>query len=335
MIRHPHRRLAPAVKRHSLQIISALVVHSLAVSILVTPSVATAAPAAVEVLYLTVGYDVGATFNSPLGIFYDTHHDECYIADTGNHQIVVCDANGMPLYRFYHRVEVDGREEMGEPRGVAVDRDGRIFVTDALANYLDVLDHRGLRVQRIDAPDDGCGQPARFEALALAPDNTVYASIACAEPRVAVIGDDLEIARIIALRGPDHATPCITGMSIDAEMRIYITNPCAEHMVQVYEPDGRYLTGFGRHDSGWENFSFPAGIAVTNSGDIWIVDALRQVASCFDLQGRFLSYLGGKGTELGAFTFPSAVATDGEGLVFVLERGGNRLQCFRFVEEDS
>jgi hypothetical protein len=103
-------------------------------------------------------------------------------------------------------------------------------------------------------------------------------------------------------------------------------------MVQIYERDGSLGREFGGHDTGFDNFSFSAGIAAMNNGDLWIVDSIRQVASRFTQEGKFLAYIGGKGSQPGAFEYPSAVATDGESRVFVLERMGNRYQCFRVGE---
>jgi hypothetical protein len=104
-------------------------------------------------------------------------------------------------------------------------------------------------------------------------------------------------------------------------------------MVQVYDSHGSYVRGFGRHDSGFENFSFPSGIAVMPDGRLWIVDAIRQVATCFTAEGDFISYIGGKGAQPGAFDYPSDISTDGKDRLFVLEREGDRYQCFQIIDD--
>jgi DNA-binding beta-propeller fold protein YncE len=209
-----------------------------------------------------------------------------------------------------------------------------MYVADALAPYVDVLDHRGRMVGRIEPPRDENGDPARFGCLALGNDGRVYATLSGVKTRVAVFGDDLSITRVIALDAPKAERSHVTAMTVGPDGRIYVTDPFGAKMVQVFDAEGRYVTGFGEHDSGFENFSFPSGIVLMDNGNLWVVDSIRQVASCFSPEGEFITYVGGKGSGPGAFNFPSSIASDGENFLFVLEKGGNRFQCFEFGESE-
>ena len=306
-----------------------------------TPPLSLAVSPAAEVLHEGTGFSPGTELSRPLGIFFDTNRNECYVADTGNHQIVVYDDRGMPLYRFLHHVTRNGESRLGEPKSVAVDGQGRIFVTDGTAAYLDVLDVMGRPLAQITPPQDACQDPTRFDFVTLGPDDRVYATLSCRENLViAVIGPELAIERTLRLDTAATATVegiehCMTGVAIDSSGRIYVTDPCAPLMVQIFDQDGRYLSGFGRHDSGFENFSFPAGIVVMANGDMWVVDTIRQVASCFSRAGEFVAYIGGKGDGPGGFNYPTGIAADGNNRVFVLERAGNRYQCFRVLESQA
>jgi DNA-binding beta-propeller fold protein YncE len=286
----------------------------------------------IEVLYISGGSSPGTPFSGPLGIFFDKTRDEIYVADTGNHQIVVFDKNGLPVFNFPHLVPSDNGSLAGEPKSVVVDSGGQIFVTDGMVRFVDVLDHMGRRIQTIDPPSDECDDRHRFEVLALGSGDEVYAAYVCDGLSVAVIDSNLNINRVIALASPEAGRHCISDIDVGADGMIYVTDPCAETMVQVFLPDGRFHAGFGRHDAGFENFSFPAGIAVMSDGLIWIVDAVRQIASCFSIDGEFLHYIGGRGAGPGAFDYPSALATDRSGRLFVLERVGNRYQCFKLAK---
>ena len=96
--------------------------------------------------------------------------------------------------------------------------------------------------------------------------------------------------------------------------------------VQVFDVAGQYQFGFGRHEVGPGNFSFPSGVAVTADGRIWTCDEIRQVIQVFDDHGTFLEMLGGGGFRPGEFQYPSALTGDGGSLLAVVERVGNRLQ---------
>jgi DNA-binding beta-propeller fold protein YncE len=286
-------------------------------------------------VYQCTGASVGTTFLNPLGIFFDTNREECYVADAGNNRVVICDAQGMPLYHFYHHVERDGRTTLGQPKRVVVDPEGRIFVIDALVEYIDVLDFRGRRINRI-LPPTNSGGAGRFTTIALTPDGTVVATLTSKPARVAFISRELEIVKVVSLNAPEVERQGITGIGVDREGRIYITDPFArETMVQVYDPEGTFLYGFGKHDVGLENFSLPTDISVTDNGELWIVDSVRQVASRFTRSGEYIATIGGLGNGPGAFYFPSGITTDGGSRVFVIERGGNRYQCFRSVENEN
>jgi len=288
-----------------------------------------------RVIHSGSGFAAGNDLSRPLGIFFDTTTNECYVADTGNHQVIVYDENGMPIFRFFHNVDVDGVRTLGEPKSIAVDTEGNIFLTDATVPYLDVLDRNGRRVESIHPPQEKCGSHTRFESVAIGSDNKAYATLSCPDARfVAVIDVDFQIEELIELQSGKPEPSCVTSIAVDQHGKIYVTDPCAEIMVQIYEKDGSYVTGFGRHDSGFDNFSHPISIAVMESGAIWVVDSIRQVVSCFTVDGEFVSYIGGKGDHLGAFNYPSAVATDGKDRLFVLERAGKRFQCFRIVDDD-
>ncbi|HEU4365375.1 MAG TPA: hypothetical protein VFT13_07900 [Candidatus Krumholzibacteria bacterium] len=280
-----------------------------------------------------IGWDVGTRFSRPLGIFFDTVREECYVADTGNHRVVVCDRDGSPVYRFNHYVEKDGAAVLGEPRSIAVDATGRIFLVDDAAAGIDVLDTTGRRIGFIAPPADDCGVAESFEFVAPGPGG-MYAVLSCAKRRVAVIDAGLEIARVITLSWKDAAQrACLTGIAVDADGGIYVTDACASDMVQMYDANGGLVRSFGTHDTGLENFSFASGIALMADGNMWIVDTLRHIASLFTPEGTRLVTVGGKGAEPGALQYPSCVTTDGVGRVFVAERAGNRYQCFRVEGE--
>jgi DNA-binding beta-propeller fold protein YncE len=101
-----------------------------------------------------------------------------------------------------------------------------------------------------------------------------------------------------------------------------------ELAVQIFDPTGKYLRGFGRHDIGQGNFSVPSGITATPDGRIWVSDELRQIVQVFNSEGQFLGSLGGGGLAPGEFLYPSALASDGGERLAVAESVGARFQVF-------
>jgi DNA-binding beta-propeller fold protein YncE len=288
-----------------------------------------------RVAYVNYGVSPGSPFSRPLCIFFDKTLNECYVADTGNSRIVICDINGMPIHSFYHRIIQNGQIAVGEPKSIVVNSKGKIFLTDTKVPYIDILDPLGRSIDRVSASHEGCGEDGRFDFLALGSEDEVFAVLSCEKNHVAVIGPDLTITRIISLYSPEQTRSCVSAIAISESGEMVITYPCAEIMVQIFSPVGEFLRGFGKHETGFENFSYPTGIALMSNGDIWIADAIRQIASRFSRDGQFLSYIGGKGIEVGALRYPSSIASDGDKLLFVLERVGQRYQCFQLTGNDK
>lgn len=72
----------------------------------------------------------GPRLSRPTGIAFDRYLSRLYVVDTQTHQVVVLDRSGKELGRIGSRGEREG--EFNCPTDVAVDRDGRVLVNDAL-----------------------------------------------------------------------------------------------------------------------------------------------------------------------------------------------------------
>jgi sugar lactone lactonase YvrE len=267
----------------------------------------------------------------PMGLALDRVGSLIVIADTGNRRIRIVDSNGMPVHDFAHRVDGPHGRMPGEPRAVAVDDDGRLYVIDALAGTIDVMDLLGNTLGTID--------PAAIARVPM-PDLTPVALTIDASQRLVVaigaqssevwgLDDEHEVSwRLTGVEGDGTAFGAITSIHVDVLGRLLITDATGPSCVRVYGPDRRPLVAFGAHDTGNENFSHPIGIAGTPDGRIWVADATRQSVKAFRASGELEGLLGGRGARKGEFLYPTALATDGQHL-FVLERVGARLTTFR------
>ena len=92
--------------------------------------------------------------------------------------------------------------------------------------------------------------------------------------------------------------------------------------VQRFSADGAYRSGFGTHEIGPGNVSFPSGLTVAADGAFFVSDELRQTIQVFDKEGSLLASLGGGGLRPGEFQYPSALASDGRSRLAVVERRG-------------
>lgn len=274
----------------------------------------------------------GTPFFSPRGVAIDMKRGEVIVANTGQHRIEFFDLAGRPAGHFIHRVELpDGSLMDAQPTGVAVDQVGRLLVVDKLATYVNVLDFRGRSLGRLElpAPDNAPDLRNAPGCVAVMADGTICVGTRGKEGRIYTFGSDYKRLGVWGRAGSGSGQlSVITSLAPSQDGNLVVVCQQTDLAIQVFDPAGRFQFGFGRHEIGPGNFSFPSGVVVTPDGRIWVTDELRQIVQVFDPKGGFLGAVGSGGPGPGQFLYPSALANGGDSLLAVAERIGNRLQLF-------
>lgn len=293
------------------------------------------------------------SFSKPLGVAVDTVGGLIIIADTGNNRIRIFDSGGYPIVSHPHRVDGPRGRTKGEPKALAVDREGTLYVLDALAQYVDVMDLLGNYLHQIHPIDiaPGSARETRIEethtaseaspedmdltpvALTLDTQDRLVLAVGGMNSQIWGLDENWDVRWV--LDGSERgATPfgSITDLFVDGEGRIYVTDGTREPAVRVFSKEREELLSFGSREVGGENFSFPASVVATVDGRIWVLDAIRQAVKVFDRDGNYLGLVGGKGQRDGEFLFPSRLATNGLDRLYVLERVGARLTTFQIED---
>jgi DNA-binding beta-propeller fold protein YncE len=267
----------------------------------------------------------GARLNAPQGVALNDATGEIILANTNDHRIEIYSPAGRLITRFTHMVPgAAGSQIEGFPKALAAWGDDRILVADARASYVDVLDYRGRSVARLETPSS-----SGLSAVAITRGGSVLAAPG-GEGRIFRFAPDRTPRESWgeAGHGPGQLSS-ITAITELPDGMIAVTCAQTELAVQIFDPSGRYVRGFGRHDIGAGNFSLPSGVAATRDGRIWVSDELRQVVQVFDSEGRYIGVLGRGGKSPGEFLYPSALAADGGNRLAVTETVGARFQVFR------
>ena len=292
----------------------------------------------VNFVYGVRGFSDSQPFSSPQGIFFDRWQSEVYVCDSGNHQVVIFDSTGFPIYRFAHWLKRSGEKEriLGEPRNLAVSKTGEIFLVDNLVGFIDILDQRGNSVDRLALQDipEFENIKMRPEFLAIDDEDNLYVATSGDKVKILIFDRDLNLTEHFGVRGREQGELTrVTGLWVDGHGRIYVTDADAQFCVQVFSPKGEFLLGFGGHDIKKEDFSLPTGVVTGADGKIFVADELRQVVKAFDGDGNFLFWFGGFGVSNGAMRYPRCITGDGDSQVFVLERVGQRYQKFALTRD--
>jgi hypothetical protein len=194
---------------------------------------------------------------------------------------------------------------------------------------LDVLDYRGISYSTINPGDYDSVVSFKGATLAIDSVGNLYAGTKGDKPEILKFDQDFNLVMRFGEKGDSlEKFNTISGICIMENGEIVTTDLFSTPVVKIFNADGQYLRGFGRHDVEKTDFSFAAGVVSMRGGRIWIVDTIRQVVKCFNQDGEFVTMIGGYGFGPGDMRYPSAVASDGDTLLIVAEREGKRYQQF-------
>jgi DNA-binding beta-propeller fold protein YncE len=261
------------------------------------------------------------TFARPHSIAIDSEHNEVWVADTGNGLISVFRPDGAELYAF------GSKDYIREPVRIAVAPKGEIAVLEGDRTRVRLFNYRG--EYRRDLELGELGSKPIIGAVAYDASGNVYIG----ENRtgqIFVFSPTGKMRRQFGSRGTDDGQfQSICAIAIAADGAIYVADQQAL-AVQVFDNQGNFIRGWGRHEMGAEHFSLPSGLAL--HGDlVYVTDELRHQVKIFSTGGKLLTQFGGLGAAPGQISFPTDVAVDALGRIYVTERSTSRVQVFEMA----
>jgi DNA-binding beta-propeller fold protein YncE len=114
----------------------------------------------------------------PSGMAIDTQNRLLYVADVELDQVLVYDADTLKLLRKIgttgHKHELTTPGDFAKPSGVAVDKEGNLYVCDTLNNRIEIFDADGNFISTFGKNGDGPGYFARPKGVAIDSDGHVW-----------------------------------------------------------------------------------------------------------------------------------------------------------------
>jgi len=116
--------------------------------------------------------------------------------------------------------------------------------------------------------------------------------------------------------------------TVDAEGNIYATDTQADK-IWKFSPDGDSMLCFGYKYTCTDTLGFnhPKGIAVGDSGCIWVTDCYQSKIKKYDGRGNYISTIGKHGNKAGEFNQPTGIVIK-DNYIYVADHLNNRVQVF-------
>lgn len=206
-----------------------------------------------------------------------------YVADTWNHRIQKFSPDGKFLTKWGRYVSLRQGETSGEagfygPRGVVVDREGNIYVTDTGNRRVMVFDSTGRLIRQFGSFGNGAGQ--FNEPIGIAMDQA--GNLLIADTRNQRVQRFSPEGRYLGEFRADWSVAGINEvyLAVDRHGDILATDPLGQRVL-VYNGSGKLKTEI--RSGTWGTLQQPVGIAIAPDGSVYVTDAARHAVIRIDL----------------------------------------------------
>ena len=215
--------------------------------------------------------------------------------------------------------------DLKTPLAVAVDADGKIYVSNTGARKVSVYDSNGDPLYDIDSGQDDQGEPYQYYSpYGLAIDNQNN-KLYIADYMLRVV--DKEGNFLYNIVPPPEAITVDESQSairpnqvaLNAE-RVYVTSRDGIYIFDA--ASGQYIEHWGTRGPAVGQYDFPNGIAIDkDTGNIFVVDVNNWRVVSLTEDGRVRWTIGGEGNgeAKSPFRLPRSVAVGPDGLVYITD----------------
>ena len=214
----------------------------------------------------------------------------------------------------------DAPGQLSQPRGIAVDGDGNVWVADFGNNRIQVFDRELKPVRAFGELGDGAGQFNQPCAIAIGPDGRVYVADTW-NHRVQVFERD---GTFVRQWSGDFYGP--RGIAVAADGSVYVADT-GNGRVAKFTAEGKLEARWGKKGSGAGELSEPIGLALGGQGNLFVADSGNRRIVELSAKGDPVAEWKVPGWEREVFREPFLVSLP-DGRLVASDPPGNRVFVF-------
>jgi YD repeat-containing protein len=273
-----------------------------------------------------------------------------YVADTENNRAQEWEPvpASAPLVTSQFGSKGSGEAQFNEPRGVAIDSSGNLWVADTENSRLEKLSASGGFLAAYGSHGSGSGQFSGIAGVAINQSTgNIYVSdrhnmrieefsssgafvrafgfgVSDGEIKFEVCASSCRAGLEGAGNGEFH-TPL--GLTIDQSSNVWVAD-YGNNRVQEFTAAGEFVAAYGTAGTGNVQFKNPEGI-VYDDGNLYVTDTYNARVEEISTTGAYVGQFGSYGTGKGQFKRPSAIAVNSvTGNLYVGDKGSARVEEF-------
>lgn len=252
-------------------------------------------------------------------------------------ELFVADPDARCVHRYdlqrgrYRCLTFKGGTTLLSPIGLAVDGDGRLFISDSQLRGIYTLSPGGKWLESLEL-DTTLLQPT---GIAWEASSGLLHVTDTGSQSIKAFSATGKLVRELGERGANQAQFNFPTYLWSDESGELVVTDSLNFRVQRFDREGMFLHAFGRNGDQPGDFSRPKGVAVDCYGHVYVVDALFHAVQVFDRQGALMLTWGKRGRESGEFWLPNGIFVSRDNTIFVADSYNKRVQVFRYVGADS
>ena len=272
----------------------------------------------------------------PNSVYYDSRHDEIYVADTGNNRVIIFDKPGNYIFEF------SDPKHLAAPGQIAVDSLGRIFVlSKSHRERLSIFDYDGTFLHDIEPTEywlpSSVSEASRSISSFLLDEEDRLFILRCRPNHIYVYTSNghplYDFPLFVGMKDVTRNQFLLGTLSLVHD-KLVIPMPMISQLAR-YTKKGKFIDIFGFSGGGTGELSFPIAAADDGQGGILVLDKHRHAILQYSDEGKFIQEVGGMGTGHGWFYHPRSLAVNKSGQGYIAQAFMNRVQTIQVAGENA